>query len=205
MLAPIISCKITTLGIYKTNMSMEKTKMSDSNTVVSFEKKLNNKSDVARFGLDASFSKGMYTWVMFVLNFYTRVKETLKIDFESFVILQVVVSHYLYNLNKNGSKNFAELEKDIVSYSLKNKKRSEKLNIASISDILQLPRETVRRKAIKLEKDNILILNTTEGIKLGPAYKTIYKKFVTQTTLDVGTLVKKWKNAGVLDNLLDTK
>ena len=205
MLAPIISCKITTLGIYKTNMSMEKTKMSDSNTVVSFEKKLNNKSDVARFGLDASFSKGMYTWVMFVLNFYTRVKETLKIDFESFVILQVVVSHYLYNLNKNGSKNFAELEKDIVSYSLKNKKRSEKLNIASISDILQLPRETVRRKAIKLEKDNILILNTIEGIKLGPAYKTIYKKFVTQTTLDVGTLVKKWKNAGVLDNLLDTK
>ena len=205
MLAPIISCKITTLGIYKTNMSMEKTKMSDSNTVVSFEKKLNNKSDVARFGLDASFSKGMYTWVMFVLNFYTRVKETLKIDFESFVILQVVVSHYLYNLNKNGSKNFAELEKDIVSYSLKNKKRSEKLNIASISDILQLPRETVRRKAIKLEKDNILILNTTEGIKLGPAYKTIYKKFVTQTTLDVGTLLKKWKNAGVLDNLLDTK
>ena len=205
MLAPIISCKITTLGIYKTNMSMEKTKMSDNNTVVSFEKKLNNKSDVARFGLDASFSKGMYTWVMFVLNFYTRVKETLKIDFESFVILQVVVSHYLYNLNKNGSKNFAELEKDIVSYSLKNKKRSEKLNIASISDILQLPRETVRRKAIKLEKDNILILNTTDGIKLGPAYKTIYKKFVTQTTLDVGTLLKKWKNAGVLDNLLDTK
>ena len=205
MLAPIISCKITTLGIYKTNMSMEKTKMSDNNTVVSFEKKLNNKSDVARFGLDASFSKGMYTWVMFVLNFYTRVKETLKIDFESFVILQVVVSHYLYNLNKNGSKNFAELEKDIASYSLKNKKRSEKLNIASISDILQLPRETVRRKAIKLEKDNILILNTIEGIKLGPAYKTVYKKFVTQTTLDVGTLVKKWKNAGVLDNLLDTK
>ena len=205
MLAPIISCKITTLGIYKTNMSMEKTKMSDNNTVVSFEKKLNNKSDVARFGLDASFSKGMYTWVMFVLNFYTRVKETLKIDFESFVILQVVVSHYLYNLNKNGPKNFAELEKDIVSYSLKNKKRSEKLNIASISDILQLPRETVRRKAIKLEKDNILILNTIEGIKLGPAYKTVYKKFVTQTTLDVGTLVKKWKNAGVLDNLLDTK
>ena len=58
-------------------MSMEKTKMSDNNTVVSFEKKLNNKSDVARFGLDASFSKGMYTWVMFVLNFYTRVKEKL--------------------------------------------------------------------------------------------------------------------------------
>ena len=205
MLAPIISCKITTLGIYKTNMSMEKTKMSDNNTVVSFEKKLNNKSDVARFGLDASFSKGMYTWVMFVLNFYTRVKETLKIDFESFVILQVVVSHYLYNLNKNGSKNFAELEKDIASYSLKNKKRSEKLNIASISDILQLPRETVRRKAIKLEKDNILILNTIEGIKLGQAYKTIYKKFVTQTTLDVSSLLNKWKNAGVLDKLLDTK
>ena len=186
-------------------MSVEKTKMSDDNTVVSFEKKLNDKSDASIFNQDSSFSKGMYTWVMFVLNFYTRVRETLKIDFESFVILQVVVSHSLYNLNKDGSKNFAQLENDIVSYSQKNKKRFEKLNIASIADILQLPRETVRRKAIKLEKDNILILNTTEGIKLGQAYKTIYKKFVTQTTLDVSSLLNKWKNAGVLDKLLDTK
>ncbi len=95
-------------------MSNKKTILSEENKVVSFEKRLNNNPDVSVFSKDTSFSKGMYTWVMFVLNFYTRVKETLKIDFESFVILQVVVSHYLYSLNKEGSKNFADLENDII-------------------------------------------------------------------------------------------
>ena len=205
MITPILGCNLPDIGRIKTKMSNKKTILSEENKVVSFEKRLNNNPDVSVFSQDNSFSKGMYTWVMFVLNFYTRVKETLKIDFESFVILQVVVSHYLYSLNKEGSKNFADLENDIISYSQKNKKRNEKLNIASIADILQLPRETVRRKAIKLEKNNILILNTSEGIKLGPAYKSIYKEFVTQTTLDVGSLLKKWKNSGVLDKILETK
>ncbi len=50
------------------------------------------------------FSNGLYSWVMFVISFYTRVKEKLNIDFESFIILQVVVSHSLYEANKDGNK-----------------------------------------------------------------------------------------------------
>ena len=49
---------------------------------------------------------------------------------------------------------------------------------------------------------NILIFTSAGGIILGPAYKTIYKEFVTQTTLDLSTLLKKWKKSGVLENLL---
>ena len=184
---------------------MEKTKMSEDNTVVSFEKKQNKKPDVASYGQESFFSKGMYDWVMFVLNYYSRIKSTLKIDFESFVILQVVVSHSLYNLNKDGTKNFTELENDIISYRKNNKKKVEKLNIASISDILQLPRETVRRKAIKLEKAEIIIINSSDGIILGPAYKTVYREFVTQTTFDVGSLLNKWKNTGILNKFLEIK
>jgi hypothetical protein len=85
-----------------------------------------------------------------------------------------------------------------------NKKiRNNKLTFASIADVLQLPRETVRRKVLSLSKNNILLGSTEHGIKLGPAYKTIYKEFVTQTTLDLSTLLKKWKKSGALEHLLD--
>ena len=77
-----------------------------------------------------------------------------------------------------------------------------KLTFASISEVLQLPRETVRRKVIHLSKKNILTFNSVNGIKLGSAYKTIYKDFVSQTTVDISILIKKWKNSGALEKLL---
>ena len=68
--------------------------MSEDRNVISFEK-IAKQTPAS----EPIFSKGLYHWVMFVLSYYSRVKNTLKIDFESFVILQVVVSHHLYELN----------------------------------------------------------------------------------------------------------
>ena len=178
-------------------MSADKTTMSD-NKVISFKEISKEKSLK-----EPMFSQGLYHWVMFILSFYTRVRENLKIDFESFVILQVVVSHSLYQLNKTGSKTFLELEDQMTNIAENKKIKNTKLTFASVADVLQLPRETVRRKVLSLKKNDILLFNTDSGIKLGPAYKTIYKEFVTQTTLDLSTLLKKWKKSGALENLLE--
>ena len=196
MLVPTLGCRIPIIGSLKTTMSTEKTTM-DRDKVISFKEVAKEK------GLkEPIFSQGLYHWVMFILSLYTRVRENLKIDFESFVILQVVVSHSLYQLNKTGNKTFVELEDQITKISQNKKIKNTKLTFASISEVLQLPRETVRRKVLGLRKNNILLFNTDGGIKLGPAYKTIYKEFVTQTTLDLSTLLKKWKKSGALENLL---
>ena len=48
-----------------------------------------------------------------------------------------------------------------------------------------------------------MLSDSINGIKLGPNYKTIYKEFVSQTTLDMSSLVKKWKKTGALDTLLE--
>ena len=194
---PILGCKISIVGSLKTIMSEKKTIMSDDN-IVNFNRVNKNKDIKAPM-----FSQGLYNWVMFILSFYTRVRENLKIDFETFVILQVVVSHSLYQLNKSGTKTFAELEDQITKITQKKLRNNSKLTFASIAEVLQLPRETVRRKVLILTKKSILILDTIDGIKLGPSYKTIYKEFVTQTTLDMSSLVKKWKKSGALDTLLE--
>jgi len=194
---PTLGCRLPNIGSLKTTMSTEKTTMS-KDKVISFEEIAKAKDVKVPI-----FSQGLYHWVMFILSLYTRVRENLKIDFESFVILQVVVSHSLYQINKSGSKTFAEIEDQITKIGQNKKIKNTKLSFASIAEVLQLPRETVRRKVLILKKNNILLFNIDSGIKLGPAYKTIYKEFVTQTTLDLSTLLKKWKKSGALENLLE--
>ena len=73
-------------------MSIEKTSLGKEN-IVSIKEATQNKDLKS-----SAFSKGLYDWVMFVLNYYSRVKETLKIDFESFVILQVFDSIIMNNI-----------------------------------------------------------------------------------------------------------
>jgi len=196
LIVPTLGCRLPIIGSIKTTMSAEKPTIG-RDKVISFEEIAKEKGFK-----EPIFSQGLYHWVMFILSLYTRVRENLKIDFESFVILQVVVSHSLYQLNKTGNKTFVELEDQITKISQNKKIKNTKLTFASISEVLQLPRETVRRKVLGLRKNNILLFNTDGGIKLGPAYKTIYKEFVTQTTLDLSTLLKKWKKNGALENLL---
>ncbi len=193
---PTLGCKVPIIGSLKTIMSADKTTMGD-NKVISLGKISKEKSLK-----EPMFSQELYHWVMFILSFYTRIRENLKIDFESFVILQVVVSHMLYQVNKSGNKTFSELEDQMARITQNKTTKNSKLTFASISEVLQLPRETVRRKVIHLSKKNILTFNSANGIKLGSAYKTIYKDFVSQTTVDISILIKKWKNSGALEKLL---
>ena len=196
MIVPTLGCRLPIIGSVKTTMSNEKNTVS-TDKVVSFEEIAREKGSK-----EPIFSQGLYNWVMFILSLYTRVREKLKIDFESFVILQVVVSHSLYQINKTGTKTFSELEDQMTKIGQSKKIKNNKLTFASIADVLQLPRETVRRKVLSLNKKDILLSNVNDGIKLGPAYKTIYKEFVAQTTLDLSSLLKKWKKNGALENLL---
>ncbi len=179
-------------------MSLKETEIDRDNKVISFEERAKTKGEA-----EPIFSKGLYHWVMFVISFYTRVREALKIDFESFIVLQVVVSHSLYQVNKTGSKSYSEIKEHVEKLSTVKLKKNLKLTFASISDVVQLPRETVRRKVLELCKKDILTFNSENGIKLGPVYKTIYQEFVSQTTMDMSTLVKKWKHSGALDKLLE--
>ena len=118
---PILGCKVPVIGRLKTIMSADKNTMSDKKVIpfeeISKEKNLK----------EPMFSQGLYHWVMFILSFYTRVRENLKIDFESFVILQVVVSHSLYQINKSGNKTFSELEEQMEKITQNKTTKNSKL------------------------------------------------------------------------------
>ena len=146
------------------------------------------------------FSDGLYTWIMFLMNFYDRVRNTLKIDFDSFMIMQLVVSDYVSKTNKKGVKNINELKTMFKNHTELLKER--KLNIASIAEVLNLPRETVRRKIMGLAKKKLLDYSKS-GISIGPEYKTVFNEFVLDTVSNISQLVKKWESTGSLKELLE--
>ena len=165
--------------------------------------------------LQKPFAIGMYHFAMFIIRYYARVREQLKIDYDSFMIVQTTVSHSLYQLNKNkiGAKSYTELAMEWEKLVNKNDipqivenysstKNNLKLTISSICLVTSLPKETVRRKVNELSKKNLLKISKKEGVILGTMYKKVFREFVPQTTLEVSKLLKSWEKNGILKSLL---
>ena len=159
------------------------------------------------------FAEGMYRFSMFMINYYARVREHLKIDYDSFMIIQTVVSNNLYVLNKKKNtfnNSYEDLDAEWDENSGKNESiletivesQGSKLSISSICLVTGLPKETVRRKVNELCKKNLLKNSKKEGILLGPSYKKVFQEFVPSTTKEVSKLLKIWEKSGVLKNLL---
>jgi hypothetical protein len=166
--------------------------------------------------LKKPFAEGMYRFSMFMISYYSRVRQDLKIDYDSFMIVQTVVSNKLYSLSKKKglfSSSYKELEtawesgrqnKDTVINVVSNT-ASSRLTVSSICLVTGQPKETVRRKVQELTIKKILINSKKEGIMLGDSYKKIFQDFVPDTTKEVSKLLKKWEKSGVLKNLLNFK
>jgi hypothetical protein len=166
--------------------------------------------------LQKPFAQGMYRFSMFMMSYYSRVRKNLKLDYDSFMIIQTVVSHNLYQMQKKEIGTYVELES---AWELGTKKYNSplevienikheqnlKLTISSICLVLALPKETVRRKVNKLVTKNFLKVSNKLGISLGPMYRKVFQDFVPQTTLEVSKLIKAWEKTGVIKGLLNFK
>ena len=169
--------------------------------------------------LQKPFAQGMYRFSMFMVSYYSRVREKLKIDYDSFMIIQTVVGHSLNSLNKKKkAASYDELETewdqllkkhnkvtDLIGDFSYYKKNTSKLTISSICLVTSLPKETVRRKVNDLTKKNLLKISKKEGVVLGIMYKKVFQEFVPQTTLEVSKLLKNWEKSGVLKSILNFK
>ena len=106
--------------------------------------------------ITTDFSAGLYDWSIFLTNFYLRVKQVLKIDYESFMILQITLGYYLNTINKSGSNSIDDLSFRFEEIINDKTKKNSRLSVTSISSALNLPRETVNRKIDSLIKKKII-------------------------------------------------
>ena len=152
-----------------------------------------------------NFSSGFYDWAIFLINFYQRINKKLGLDFESFLILQVVVSYNVYLINKK-----KEVSLEALSFEFEQSSNSEflsnlKLTVTSISSSLDMPRETVKRKVLVLQNKKFLKINPNNAIQLGKKYAEIFSEFASGTTLDLARLMQRWDNKGIVKQFLNLK
>ena len=165
-----------------------------------------------------NFGTGMYGFLMFMTDYYRRVRSELKMDFDSFMIVQIVVSHEVYVMQGETSKTYSEIsgEFDRISKAtdiddsllifkakeLMSKIQKHKLTVSSICQVSTLPKETVRRKVRALVSRRILTQNKSEGVLVGAGYKKVFEEFVPNTVGGFAKLLKKWKENGTLEQIL---
>ena len=124
-----------------------------------------------------NFSSGFYDWAIFLITFYQRINKKLGLDFESFLILQVVVSYNVYLINKNKEISLESLSFAFEKSSNAKVLSSPRLTVTSISSSLNMPRETVKRKVLLLQNNKFLRINPNKTIQLGKKYTEIFSDF----------------------------
>ena len=152
-----------------------------------------------------NFSSGFYDWAIFLITFYQRINKKLGLDFESFLILQVVVSYNVYLINKNKEISLESLSFAFEKSSNARVLSSPRLTVTSISSSLNMPRETVKRKILLLQNNKFLRINPNKTIQLGKKYTEIFSDFASGTTLDLARLLQRWDKKDIVRQLLNLK
>lgn len=158
---------------------------------------------------ERAFASAAYAWQVFMIDFYRRAKSHYKIDFDSYLVVMIVMSHVINEksktkelLHKDANEFFAEfsnLEPGTLGFT------KRKIGIANIANILDLPDETARRKIQNLIKLKILEKTKEDGIILGPNFAEGHSDMGNATAKNFGTLIRSFHKAGIIELALDMK
>ena len=147
------------------------------------------------------YSSVGYYFLMFMVDYYKRVGK-LKLSFDEMMVLNTVASHLAYNLVPSQTLSVDEV------LNLKNEKIQKihdksKLSILSIANILDQPKESIRRRVNKLIKLNLIIKDEkANGIMLTEKYREIAKKFGVVTLDKFVLLIQNMDKNNFLSEVL---
>jgi len=139
------------------------------------------------------------------IDHYRQAKKIFKTDYDSHMITITVFAHFLYGtLNPSHEKyqhedlEWGEMYPLVKGISKNKKKYLDKLSLFSLSQILDMPKETVRRKVEALCKNKQLEYSVKEGVTVGDEFEPLAKKIGPIDLLSMEKAIKAIeKNGGV--------
>ena len=126
-------------------------------------------------------------------NWFIRAYDHFK-DIDKFVIIIYLVNKDLIFFRKNGVK---------VDYDTFYKDKSieiDKINISDISKDLRIPKESIRRKVLDLEKNGII---KKSGKKIFIIRDTLYSVRANQTLIEIATILYEFNKILHKEKLVD--
>ena len=139
------------------------------------------------------------------IHHYIQAKKIFKTDYDSHMITITVFAHFLYGtLNPSHEKyqhedlEWGDMYPLVKGLSKSKKKYLDKLSLFSISQILDMPKETVRRKVDALCKTKQLEYSVKDGVTVGDNFELLAKKIAPIDLLSIDKAIKAiTKNGGV--------
>ena len=147
----------------------------------------------------------VYHVLMHHIDHYIQAKKIFKTDYDSHMITITVFAHFLYGtLNPSHEKyqhkdlEWGDMYPLVKGLSKSKKKYLDKMSLFSISQILDMPKETVRRKVDALCKTKQLGYSVKEGVTVGDNFELLAKKIAPNDLLSIDKAIKAiTKNGGV--------
>ena len=152
----------------------------------------------------AAYSEILYHLINFRTEQFQQLKKMVGIDYDSFMILSVMASHYLKHNNKLGS-DWDTVWEDVRTSKIEEFYSAKKLTIYAVANILNLPRETVRRKIEILKKKKLINHSTSIGLLPTNKVEELMKPFAEIELKTLSKFLKSLKKNGTLDAVLNFK
>ena len=152
----------------------------------------------------AAYSEILYHLINFRTEQFQQLKKMVGIDYDSFMILSVSAAHYLKHNNKLGS-DWDTVWEDVRTSKIEEFYSAKKLRIYAVANILNLPKETVRRKIEILKKKKLINHSTSIGLLPTNKSEELMKPFAEIELKTLSKFLKSLKKNGTLDAVLNFK
>ena len=152
----------------------------------------------------AAYSEILYHLINFRTEQFQQLKKMVGIDYDSFMILSVSGAHYLKHNNKLGS-DWDTVWEDVRTSKIEEFYSAKKLTIYAVANILNLPKETVRRKIEILKKKKLINHSTKHGLLPTNKTEELMKPFAEIELKTLSKFLKSLKKNGTLDAVLNFK
>ena len=152
----------------------------------------------------AAYSEILYHLINFRTDQFQQLKKMLGIDYDSFMILSVMGSHYLKHRDKLGS-DWEDVWKNLRTSKIEEFYMARKLTIYAVANILNLPKETVRRKVEILKKKKLISHSTKMGLLPTNKTEEIMKPFAEIELKTLSKFLKNLKKNDTLEKVLNFK
>ena len=147
------------------------------------------------------FSVAAYAWLMFITDYYRRVSD-LDLNFDEMMTLNTVVTQWLYKINTQDPKSRQEIT-DMTDIEIGKYFQGSRLSILSIANILNQPKESVRRRVQKLIDYQLIKKDKNGGLTVSENYTKLINTFGKQTQKELAKLLKNYDQHNVIKPLIE--
>ena len=151
-----------------------------------------------------SYSETLFHLINFRNLQFRDSRKMIGIDYESFIIVSTIGSHYLTHNTKQGS-NWDHVWENTRLKKIDEVYSKKKLTIFAVANILDIPKETVRRKIEILKKKKLISHSTKLGLLPTEKIEDIMKPFASRELLSLSKFLQALKKHNALDQLLNFK